>query len=58
MIITIEALDSQFAAATGSNVNSGSGTSQFDHPPTSTNALIIESQPGALAVGKPRIDRL
>lgn len=36
MTITIEAIDSQFAAATGSNVNSGPGTSQFDYPPTST----------------------
>lgn len=46
MPLRIEAIDSQFAAATGSNVNSGPGTSQFDYPPTSTNGLIIESQPG------------
>ncbi|ATG49617.1 hypothetical protein CEW89_19855 [Celeribacter ethanolicus] len=46
MTILIEAIDSQFAASTGSNVNSGPGTSQFDYPPTSTNSLTIESQEG------------
>ncbi|WP_226549951.1 Hint domain-containing protein [Celeribacter naphthalenivorans] len=46
MALRIEAIDSQFAASTGSNVNSGPGTSQFDYPPTSTHTLIIESQPG------------
>ena len=46
MTLTIYAIDSQFAAATGSNVNSGAGTSTFDYPPTSTHDLIIESLPG------------
>lgn len=46
MTILIEAIDSQFAASTGSNVNSGPGTSQFDYPPTSTNSLTIELQEG------------
>lgn len=46
MSITIYAIDNQFAAATGSNVNSGPGTSTFDYPPTSTHSLIIESLPG------------
>ncbi|SFJ19328.1 Hint domain-containing protein [Celeribacter neptunius] len=46
MTITINALDSQFAASTGSNVNSGPGTSTFDYPPASTSGLVIESQPG------------
>nr|WP_321364163.1 hypothetical protein [uncultured Celeribacter sp.] len=49
MALRIEAIDSQFAAATGSNVNSGPGTSQFDYPPTSTHSLIIESQPATTA---------
>lgn len=46
MTLTIYALDSQFAASTGNNVNSGAGTSTFDYPPTSTQNLIIESLPG------------
>lgn len=46
MTITINAIDSQFAASTGSNVNSGPGTSTFDYPPNSTNGLVIESHPG------------
>lgn len=46
MTITINAIDSQFAASTGSNVNSSPGQSKFDYPPTSTNGLIIESQLG------------
>lgn len=46
MTLTIYAIDSQFAAATGSNVNSDPGRSTFDYPPTSTHDLIIESLPG------------
>lgn len=46
MTLTIYALDNQFAAATGSNVNNGPGTSTFDYPPNSTSNLVIESQPG------------
>lgn len=46
MPLTIYALDNQFAAATGSNVNNGPGTSTFDYPPNSTKDLVISSQPG------------
>lgn len=46
MPITINALDHQFAAATGSNVNNGPGTSTFDYPPQSTSNLVITSQAG------------
>jgi hypothetical protein len=46
MPLTIYALDTQFAAATGSNVNNGPGTSTFDYPPNSTKDLVISSQPG------------
>lgn len=46
MTIIINAIDSQFAASTGANVNSSPELSKFDYPPTSTNGLIIESQPG------------
>lgn len=46
MSLLIYALDNQFAAATGSNVNNGPGTSTFDYPPNSTKNLVIESQPG------------
>ncbi len=43
MAYTFYAEDNEFAAATGSNVNSGAGTSTFDYPPTSTNGLTITS---------------
>lgn len=46
MTILINAIDSQFAASTGSNVNSSADRSRFDYPPTSTNNLTIESQDG------------
>lgn len=46
MTILINAIDSQFAASTGSNVNSSADRSKFDYPPTSTNNLTIESQDG------------
>lgn len=38
--------DNEFAASTGANVNSGSGTSTFDYPPNSTKELIITSKEG------------
>lgn len=40
------ALDNEFAVATGSNVNSGPGTSTFDYPPNSTMDLIITVNDG------------
>lgn len=46
MPLYIAALDNQFAVSTGTNVNSGPGTSTFDYPPNSTLDLVIESQPG------------
>lgn len=46
MSITIYALDYQFAAATGANVNSAAGSSTFDYPPNSTKDLVIQSQSG------------
>jgi hypothetical protein len=46
MTILINAIDSQFAASTGSNVNSSPDRSKFDYPPTSTNNLTIESHAG------------
>lgn len=44
MPVTFSAIDTEFAAATGSNVNNnvgGPGTSQFDHPPNATRDLLI-----------------
>lgn len=46
MPITINALDNEFAASTGSNVNNGPGTSTFDYPPSATSNLTITSNPG------------
>ncbi len=46
MTLTIYALDNEFAAATGTNVNNGAGTSTFDYPPNSSKDLVISSQPG------------
>ncbi len=46
MTITINAVDSEFAVATGSNVNDGPGTSTFDYPPTSSSNLTITSNAG------------
>lgn len=43
---TFYALDEEFAVSTGSNVNSGSGTSTFDYPPTSSMNLMITSNAG------------
>lgn len=46
MVKTFESLDNEFAASTGSNVNSGSGISTFDYPPNSTKDLLVTSNPG------------
>lgn len=46
MALVFEALDNEFAAATGGNVNSGPGTSTFDYPPNSTTKLTITAKPG------------
>ena len=49
MPYTIYALDNEFGASTGDNVNSntsGSNTSTFDYPPTATKNLLIESTEG------------
>lgn len=56
MTYTIKVVDSEFAVATGANVNSGSGTSTFDYPPTTSKDLIITSNagdpsPGTFSVG-------
>jgi hypothetical protein len=40
------ALDNQFAASTGSNVNSSPGRSKFDYPPTSSKDLVITAKDG------------
>lgn len=49
MTITINAIDSEFAVSTGSNVNSGDGTSTFDYPPTSSKGLVITSNANDLS---------
>ena len=46
MSFTIFAQDNEFAAATGSNVNNGPGTSTFDYPPNSTWNLTITTKSG------------
>lgn len=46
MPYTINALDNEFAVATGSNVNSGPDRSTFDFPPSSSTNLVITSQEG------------
>ncbi|WP_377509228.1 Hint domain-containing protein [Octadecabacter sp. R77987] len=38
--------DHEFAVSTGSNVNSGPGTSTFDNPPTSSTDLFVSTNPG------------
>ena len=43
--------DREFAVATGSNVNSSPGRSDFDYPPTSTRDLIISANPGDTSPG-------
>lgn len=46
MGLVIYAIDNEFAAATGANVNSGEGTSSFDYPPNGTKDLVISSNAG------------
>lgn len=46
MPLVVFAIDTQFAASTGANVNSGAGTSSFDYPPNGTKDLVISSNPG------------
>lgn len=46
MSLVIYAVDSEFASATGANVNSGPGTSSFDYPPNGTKDLVITSNEG------------
>ncbi|GGX42489.1 hypothetical protein GCM10007385_07710 [Tateyamaria omphalii] len=43
MSFTFYAEDNEFAASTGSNVNAGTTTSTFDHPPSSTTNLVVTS---------------
>lgn len=43
MVKTFAGLDNEFAIATGSNVNSGPGSSTFDYPPNSTTGLTVTS---------------
>jgi hypothetical protein len=45
MVKTFEAVDSEFAVATGRNVNSGPGRSTFDYPPNGTFNLVVTSHP-------------
>ncbi|MFK7939674.1 MAG: Hint domain-containing protein [Roseovarius sp.] len=45
MVTVFEALDNEFAASTGSNVNSSPGRSIFDYPPNSTMDLVVTSKP-------------
>lgn len=46
MVKTFEGLNNEFGVATGSNVNSGAGTSTFDYPPDGTFDLRITSHEG------------
>jgi Hint domain len=46
MTLVINAVDSQFGTATGSNVNSSAGISTFDHPPSATTDLVITASAG------------
>lgn len=46
MTVTFNAIDREFAAATGSNVGALSGRSTFDNPPDSFTDLLITSSPG------------
>lgn len=52
MTITINSIDAEFAVATGSNVDSGDGTSTFDYPPTSSSNLTIISNSGDPSPGQ------
>lgn len=46
MVKSITVPNNEFAAATGSNVNSGPGTSTFDRAPNQTTNLVITSNAG------------
>ena len=46
MPVTINAIDNEFAASSGSNVNAFSDRSIFDYPPNSTSNLTITSNMG------------
>jgi hypothetical protein len=46
MTKTFYGLDNEFAVATGANVNDAPGQSSFDYPPTSSQDLIVTSNPG------------
>ena len=55
-MFTINALDEEFAVATGSNVNSGPNQSTFDDPPSSSRGLSItansdDPSPSTFSVG-------
>lgn len=45
MVKTFEAVDNEFAVASGRNVNSGPGRSTFDYPPNGTFNLVVTSHP-------------
>ena len=56
MPLIINAIDTEFAISTGSNINSGSGTSSFDYPPTTSTDLVItanagDPSPGTFEIG-------
>ena len=46
MPVTINAVDNEFAASSGANVNNTAHTSTFDYPPNSTSNLTITSNMG------------
>lgn len=46
MALSLFAPDNEFAVATGSNVNSSPGRSDFDYPPTSSHDLVITAHDG------------
>jgi hypothetical protein len=46
MVVVINAVNNEFASASGSNVNATPEYSYFDHPPDATTDLVITSNPG------------
>lgn len=46
MVRSFDTVDTEFAVSTGSNVNSGAGTSTFDYPPNGTSNLTVTSNSG------------
>lgn len=46
MVVVINAVNNEFASASGSNVNATPDYSYFDHPPDATTDLVITSNPG------------